>query len=92
MSREYNKLTISIFPLPQYRQKSGNPGYFVALNLADQAVQADFSEVEGIAEELTVVLTSENYQVADIALKSKVPSKAVPLSARSALVTTYVPK
>lgn len=74
------------------RQKSGNPGYFVALNLADQAVQADFSEVEGIAEELTVVLTSENYQVADIALKSKVPSKAVPLSARSALVTTYVPK
>lgn len=74
------------------RQKSGNPGYFVALNLADQAVQADFSDVEGIAEELTVVLTSENYQVADIATKSKVPSKAVPLSARSALVTTYVPK
>ncbi|XP_001655437.2 neutral and basic amino acid transport protein rBAT isoform X2 [Aedes aegypti] len=74
------------------RQKSGNPGYFVALNLADQAVQADFSDVEGIAEELTVVLTSENYQVADIAAKSKVPSKAVPLSARSALVTTYVPK
>lgn len=74
------------------RQKSGNPGYFVALNLADQPVQADFSDVEGIAEELTVVLTSENYQVADIAAKSKVPSKAVPLSARSALVTTYVPK
>lgn len=74
------------------RQKSGNPGYFVALNLADQAVEADFSSVEGIAEELTVVLTSENYQVADIATKSKIPSKAVPLSARSALVTTYVPK
>lgn len=74
------------------RQKSGNPGYFVALNLADHDVQADFSAVEGIAEELTVVLTSENYQVADIAAKSKVPSKAVPLSARSALVTTYVPK
>lgn len=74
------------------RQKSGNPGYFVALNLDDHDVQADFSAVEGIAEELTVVLTSENYQVADIAAKSKVPSKAVPLSARSALVTTYVPK
>lgn len=74
------------------RQKSGNPGYFVALNLADEPVQADFSAVEGIAEELTVVLTSENYQVPDIAAKSKVLSKAVPLSARSALVTTYVPK
>ncbi|XP_055626891.1 uncharacterized protein LOC129768958 [Toxorhynchites rutilus septentrionalis] len=74
------------------RLKSGNPGYFVALNLADQHVEADFSGVEGIAEELTIVLTSENFRVPDVAAKSKVSSKAVPLSARSALIATYVPK
>ncbi|XP_058820830.1 neutral and basic amino acid transport protein rBAT [Topomyia yanbarensis] len=74
------------------RQKSGNPGYFVALNLAEQQVEADFSQVVGIADELTVVLSSENYRVPDIAVKSKVPSNAVPLSGRSALITTYVPK
>ncbi|XP_058443479.1 uncharacterized protein LOC131425538 isoform X2 [Malaya genurostris] len=74
------------------RQKSGNPGYFVAFNLAEQQVEADFSHVEGIADELTVVLISENYRIPDIAAKSKVPSNAVPLSGRSALITTYVPK
>lgn len=74
------------------RQKSGNPGYFVALNLAEQQVEADFSKVGGIAEELTVAVVSENYRVPDIAAKSKVPASAVPLSARSALIATYVPK
>ncbi|XP_055551704.1 uncharacterized protein LOC129734026 [Wyeomyia smithii] len=74
------------------RQKSGNPGYFVALNLAEQQVEADFSQVVGIADELTVVLTSENYRVPDIGVKSKLPSNAVPLSGLSALIATYVPK
>ncbi|XP_055586534.1 neutral and basic amino acid transport protein rBAT [Uranotaenia lowii] len=74
------------------REKSGNPGFLVALNLADQDVQADFSAVDGIAEELTVVLTSDHYNVTDIGVKSKVPAKAVPLSKGAALVATYVPK
>lgn len=74
------------------RQKSGNPGYFVALNPTDAAIRADFGNVAGIAEELTVVLLSENYREADIALKAKVQANAVPLSARAALIATYVPK
>lgn len=74
------------------RQKSGNPGYFVALNPTDGPLKADFGNVAGIAEELTVVLVSGNYQADDVAAKSKIPANAVPLSARSALIATYVPK
>ncbi|EDS36767.1 CD98hc amino acid transporter protein [Culex quinquefasciatus] len=74
------------------RQKSGNPGYFVALNPTDAPVKADFGLMQGIAEELTVVLVSANYREEDIAAKSKIQANAVPLSARSALIATYVPK
>lgn len=96
-SPSYQHGTFAIFTdnstIGYTRQKSGNPGYFVALNLAKQKVEANFSQVGGgIADELTVVLTSENYNIPDIGVKSKVPSNAVPLSARSALVATYVPK
>ncbi|XP_035904801.1 uncharacterized protein LOC118508961 isoform X2 [Anopheles stephensi] len=74
------------------RLKSGNPGYFVVLNLA-QAEQRtlDFSGIDGIGSELTVVLTSQNYAVPNVGVKTKVPVDAVPLSPRSALVATYVP-
>uniref|UniRef100_A0A182N120 alpha-glucosidase n=1 Tax=Anopheles dirus TaxID=7168 RepID=A0A182N120_9DIPT len=75
------------------RLKSGNPGYFVVLNLAqgDQPTTADFSGIYGIGSELTVVLTSQNYAVPNVGVKTKVPVEAVPLSPRSALVATYVP-
>ncbi|XP_058127089.1 uncharacterized protein LOC131290443 [Anopheles ziemanni] len=75
------------------RLKSGNPGYFVVLNLAqgDQETKADFSAIEGISSELTVVLTSQNYAVPNVGVKSKVPVDAVPLSPMSALIATYVP-
>ncbi|XP_052900465.1 uncharacterized protein LOC128306872 [Anopheles moucheti] len=74
------------------RLKSGNPGYFVVLNLAQtEQKMLDFSGVEGIGSELTVVLTSQNYDVPNVGIKTKVPVDAVPLSPRSALVATYVP-
>ncbi|XP_049536275.1 uncharacterized protein LOC125951452 isoform X2 [Anopheles darlingi] len=74
------------------RLKPGNPGYFVALNLdPNQEKVADFSGIAGIGAELTVVLTSNNYAVPDVAIKTKVPANAVPLSPKSAIIATYVP-
>ncbi|XP_040173426.1 uncharacterized protein LOC120906075 isoform X2 [Anopheles arabiensis] len=75
------------------RLKSGNPGYFVVLNLAstDQKTTFDFSGIDGIGSELTVVLTSQNYAVPNVGVKTKVPVDAVPLSPKSALIATYVP-
>uniref|UniRef100_A0A182QL47 alpha-glucosidase n=1 Tax=Anopheles farauti TaxID=69004 RepID=A0A182QL47_9DIPT len=75
------------------RLKSGNPGYFVALNLVqgDQHTTANFSGIAGIGSELTVVMTSQNYAVPNVGVKTKVPVSAVPLSPLSALVATYVP-
>lgn len=64
----------------------------MALNPTDAPVKADFGLMQGIAEELTVVLVSANYREEDIAAKSKIQANAVPLSARSALIATYVPK
>lgn len=63
-------LYIVIFCVVLFRLKSGNPGYFVALNLdANQEKVADFSGIPGIGAELTVVLTSNNYAVSDVAIK-----------------------
>uniref|UniRef100_A0A182J069 alpha-glucosidase n=1 Tax=Anopheles atroparvus TaxID=41427 RepID=A0A182J069_ANOAO len=75
------------------RLKSGNPGYFVVLNLAqgDHQTMADFSGIDGIGSELTVVLTSQNYAVPNIGVKSKVSVDAVPLSSMSGMIATYVP-
>uniref|UniRef100_A0A2M4BGT7 Putative cd98hc amino acid transporter protein n=1 Tax=Anopheles marajoara TaxID=58244 RepID=A0A2M4BGT7_9DIPT len=74
------------------RLKSGNPGYFVALNLDPvQEKVADFGGIPGIGAELTVVLTSNNYAVPDVAIKTKVPVNAVRLSPKSAIIATYVP-
>ncbi|XP_035786647.1 uncharacterized protein LOC118463846 [Anopheles albimanus] len=86
----YNDATNST--IAYIRLKSGNPGYFVALNLdANQEKVADFSGIPGIGAELTVVLTSNNYAVSDVAIKTKVPVNAVRLSPKSAIIATYVP-
>ncbi|XP_058063125.1 uncharacterized protein LOC131213163 [Anopheles bellator] len=78
--------------LAYIRLKSGNPGYLVALNLAQEEPKvADFSGIDGIGSELTVVLSSHNYAVPNIVAKTKVPVNAIPLSPQSAIIATYVP-
>uniref|UniRef100_A0A1B0GNI2 Uncharacterized protein n=1 Tax=Phlebotomus papatasi TaxID=29031 RepID=A0A1B0GNI2_PHLPP len=72
--------------------KSGNPGFFVVLNPTEHHVDANFSNVVGIAEELTIHTTSSNYNVTDVAVKAKVLSSAIPVSGYSAMILTYVPK
>ncbi|XP_055715227.1 maltase A3 isoform X2 [Phlebotomus papatasi] len=74
------------------RTKSGNPGFFVVLNPTEHHVDANFSNVVGIAEELTIHTTSSNYNVTDVAVKAKVLSSAIPVSGYSAMILTYVPK
>lgn len=51
------------------RIKSGNPGYFVAYNPGDSNVTSDFSKIVGMPEQLTVLKTSQNYNVTGIAEK-----------------------
>ncbi|XP_053678152.1 neutral and basic amino acid transport protein rBAT [Anopheles nili] len=86
----YNDANVS--SIAYTRLKSGNPGYFVVLNLEqDEQRTVDFRGIDGIGNELTVVLTSQNYAVPNVGVKSKVPVEAIPLSPRSALVATYVP-
>ncbi|XP_053658732.1 uncharacterized protein LOC128707797 [Anopheles marshallii] len=88
----YNDANASAIAYTRYMLKSGNPGYFVALNLAQtEQKMVDFSGIAGIGSELTVVLTSQNYDVPNVGVKTKVPVDAVPLSPRSALIATYVP-
>jgi len=74
------------------RIKSGNPGYFVAYNPLETSVAANFTAVANLPEQLTVYLVSDSYHEKDIVEKSKVPSNAIPLSGRSAIILTYVPK
>lgn len=71
-----------------FRLKSGNPGYFVVYNPSDSDVSVDFTFVQQLPEHLTVELTSNVSEHKSI----KVPTNAVPLQPRSAVILTYAPK
>lgn len=43
------------------RIKSGNPGYLVAFNTADEEVTVSFSELKYVPEELNVLMKSSNF-------------------------------
>lgn len=68
--------------------KSGNPGYFVVYNPTNEFVAANFSFVPRLPEQLTVELVSKSYKTEQV----KVPTNAIPLTARSTVVLTYAPK
>lgn len=51
------------------RIKSGNPGYFVALNPSELYVKANFSFVASLPDQLTVDLVSKLYNVTDVTKK-----------------------
>lgn len=50
------------------RIKSGNPGYFVAINPTKENVVADFSAY-GLPEKMTVDFVSANFNTTGVALK-----------------------
>ncbi|XP_011329185.1 neutral and basic amino acid transport protein rBAT isoform X1 [Ooceraea biroi] len=72
--------------------KSGNPGYLVAYQTAEESAIIDLSGISRISEEITVFAHSPNYVQDTEVFKTKLPSNRVPISPRSTLVLTFVPK
>lgn len=74
------------------RLKSGNPGYLVAYQSAEEPTILDLSSIPKISEEISVVTHSPNYVQDGDTIKTKLYSKSVPISAKSTVVLTFVPK
>ncbi|KAL6256118.1 hypothetical protein P5V15_012241 [Pogonomyrmex californicus] len=74
------------------RLKSGNPGYLVAYQTGEESVVINLSGIPRISEEINVVAHSPNYIQDTEVLKTKLPSDAVPISPKSTLILTFVPK
>jgi hypothetical protein len=51
------------------RIKSGNPGYLVAFNTADEEVTVSFSKLKHVPEELNVLIKSSNFDSTGIKAK-----------------------
>ncbi|GAB1862767.1 alpha-glucosidase [Camponotus japonicus] len=73
------------------RVRSGNPGYLVAYQTGHESAIIDLSEIPQISEEITVVAYSPNY-VRDTEVRTKLYSNKVPISPKSTLILTFVPK
>ncbi|XP_053985103.1 neutral and basic amino acid transport protein rBAT [Hylaeus volcanicus] len=74
------------------RLKSGNPGYLVAYQTAEEPTVVDLSMIPQISEEVSVVAHSPNYVQDGDTIRTKLPSNKVPISAKSTVVLTFVPK
>lgn len=74
------------------RFKSGNPGYFVVYNPTDALVTGNFTSIKTMPDQLTVHLLSKNYNVTDVAIRSKVQTSDVKVSAKSVIILTYASK
>ncbi|XP_025263786.1 neutral and basic amino acid transport protein rBAT isoform X2 [Camponotus floridanus] len=73
------------------RVRSGNPGYLVAYQTGNESAIIDLSEIPQISEEITVVACSPNY-IRDPEVRTKLYSNKVPISPKSTLILTFVPK
>ncbi|KAK9299701.1 hypothetical protein QLX08_007335 [Tetragonisca angustula] len=82
----------SVFVYTRNWLKSGNPGYLVAYQSAEEPIVADFSTIPQMSEEVNVVAYSPNYAQDGDTIKTKLPSNKVPISGKSTLVLTFVPK
>ncbi|XP_046689317.1 neutral and basic amino acid transport protein rBAT-like [Homalodisca vitripennis] len=71
------------------RIKSGNPGYLVVFNTGTEETTVDVRQMNGVPDELTLVVTSDIDSMAD---KSKLMSEAVTLPSRAVAVFRFVPK
>ncbi|KYM93520.1 PREDICTED: maltase 1-like isoform X2 [Cyphomyrmex costatus] len=74
------------------RLKSGNPGYLVVYQTGEELATINLSGIPRISEEISVVAHSPNYVQNTEAMKMKLPSDAVPVSPKSTLILTFVPK
>ncbi|OAD56819.1 Neutral and basic amino acid transport protein rBAT [Eufriesea mexicana] len=74
------------------RLKSGNPGYLVAYQSSEEPTVVDFSVMPQISDEVSVVTHSPNYVQDGNMIRTKLPSNKVPISSKSTVVLTFVPK
>nr|XP_023014843.1 neutral and basic amino acid transport protein rBAT [Leptinotarsa decemlineata] len=78
------------------RVTSGNPGVLVALNTGDQKVVVNFqTDVPALSElqKVTIQHYSRNFNEPDYkSINAKVDATAVPISPKSVIVFSYVPK
>ncbi|KAG7200174.1 hypothetical protein KM043_000609 [Ampulex compressa] len=74
------------------RLKSGNPGYLVAYQTGDEPASVDLSKIPRISDEINVFAYSPNYVQEGGVIKTKLHSSNVPISPKSTLVLTFVPK
>jgi len=74
------------------RVKRGNPGYLLAINLKDEAVEVDFSKIKNMPDSVRVSIQSIGLEVEVEEEKAgSFPSNAVPLKANQSVVFTFVP-
>ncbi|XP_015591180.1 maltase 1 isoform X2 [Cephus cinctus] len=74
------------------RLKSGNPGYLVAYHSGEKPTNIDLSVLPQVSEEVNVVTQSPNYVQDHFPIQTKLPSNKVPISPKSTLIVTFVPK
>lgn len=74
------------------RLKSGNPGYLVAYQTGEEPATINLSGIPRISEDVSVVAHSPNYVQDTEDIVTKLRSNAVPISPKSTLVLTFVPK
>ncbi|XP_076283371.1 CD98 heavy chain [Lasioglossum baleicum] len=74
------------------RLKSGNPGYLVAYQSAEEPTVVDVSTLPQVSSEVSVVAHSPNYVQDGDTIRTKLSSNKVPISGKSTVVLTFVPK
>ncbi|XP_066598365.1 amino acid transporter heavy chain SLC3A1 [Prorops nasuta] len=74
------------------RLKSGNPGYIVAYNTGRNSKIIDLSVLSQVADEVNVFAYSPNYIQGNNIMRTKLPANEVPISPKSTVVLTFVPK
>ncbi|KAL6446859.1 hypothetical protein ACFW04_001348 [Cataglyphis niger] len=74
------------------RLRSGNPGYLVAYQTGDESAIIDLSGISRVSDEINVVAHSPNYNRDTEIVRTKLNSNEVPMSPKSTLVLTFVPK
>ncbi|XP_035742845.1 neutral and basic amino acid transport protein rBAT-like isoform X1 [Vespa mandarinia] len=82
----------SVFVYTRSWLKSGNPGYLVAYQSEEYPTIIDLSSIPGISEEVTILTYSPNYTQNGGTLKTKLSSNMIPISSKSTLILTFVPK
>ncbi|XP_033327990.2 CD98 heavy chain [Megalopta genalis] len=85
-------LTVNKTVFVYTRLKSGNPGYLVAYQTAEESIVVDLSTLPQVSSEVSVVAHSPNYVQDGDTIRTKLSSNKVPISAKSTVVLTFVPK